>query len=1761
MNAIISDIKKTIKEVNFINRLTTIDLRSTEYDLVRLRKMKDFFKRLKFFLSYPVLFRPENGAVASEVQGLSEKLEILLKWLTKNGYKQLVLMGNYIFEPTSLSLKLDKIKVRELRYVAAREHMGLSVRELSMDLLKTQGYHITYDEILKYETGIKLASREYAQNLSMYIGVPFDTLYNGVSTSPFHAIKVLRKHMADGSLKIVPLAGRKEHTFINSMLSGHNKIHDKKLMTDEIYYADYLESLAKRNITNISYVIERQDIIDAEEFESYLSQMAKRQNADIDDIRKKWHRIHPKLIDVMQFITENMRFVYYEDDEHNLYLTGNLPESFEINGQRNIEALEEFENEFSLNAKTGLRLIRVLKDIFYAINNADKEGDPEKGLLIAQHIIEEEINISLLWKIDNMNSYITLLLSIQDHLTYSQIKNPYYELDNILKLTEEFLATLADIFEKTSSMQRTVFREIKGGIGIADTSIDKKNRDLKRNYILTDAGIKTVITMDDFDPEDHNLGEVRVLRKGNLSRYNIASLRKGNDWKKRNIIASRRSDEGMRPDEYGHLTFDGESLETVIDRKLKITSEIIRGYDSLLVNKNFSAFMKRIKSLNNKKRTYVDQKFENDTNYRKQIDNFLSFFREELDSLKETQKGKHIFELKDKAFESAWKKYFNISDEVRVSPGYWHAVFFKKVFVVIESGDLKELGTDRYNLLAALDNSIEKIGKLPLKKAAKISIDVRRNFMVQAIGDEYFENSTDSTKELIEKCMSVFLASDKYYNMNENEKILNDYLLNYQEYMYSLNDNIPDGKGGMKPNEEKLKKLFGGMLDVYVNTADSLRDLTIKRKDLLSKVFINIINRNDTKNANAIGSKLRSIICEELLIEKVFKSTNPTVYKPGLESVIEIIANDFFHKRLFHLLESSGKLPRFAKALIDIYMDAKHDKTTPINIKNKENFYELVEKTIKELTERPSTIQSKTSFSKLRKDIILYLLKMTSINNKEIGNVMKLLRMVGVDISDSSDCSKICAKRVRNEILKLQKSGKEKINILVASGEDVLDALRYLGSDYYELNLEPDNRGENLILKLLKISEGENIPEGEELLNLLGADLSKALNTEEAKNDFIHKCSGRLLKKIYDMKTMDKNEIKDEIAQKLNIEGVLSFLGIENIAYAQDVFGLENKAEVINWEKIHFYQISEFKGRNDHGLTIANAIMPMVLNGAIFHEMGQEPEKSYTKDFYNNDNPEATGADICILGMGANGEVGFHEAGLDYTDTSQSGIEEVDLSDITVANKIEKYPFLKQNRKANVVSMGDIKASRSIFMVAKGKRKSMMLREILDAELKTQLPASVLLEEQGLSLIVDYGSLEYLAPGLSNEYVTNSKVPHFLVPEKNEQINSSVYIKWLDNSILFDSRIINISFESHSDNGNGEKVVCYKERGDIVASITYEENGDIMQIIDINTPQARKGEGISTMLLGILMKKSILNGFNSFSCEVKTSKGDMITILDRFGFHYNSTKIGGDGNHSIDFIKDTDFAKGSYNEKLVQDLSTNEIIEQNLKDITELFLHILREFGAAKRENKEEITLLLDVPDDVAENVRIMIEKYIITSLKNLSENNSAFLSGIFDNITICGIDKINTIKGRLINGRLKPENVIIVSGKYDIEFIKNKFKDMPDPDTFDSFFVTLFEMDGEYEDLVKKSYCPYFEIVFFALLRTLIVQKDLLGYEDVLWQWYNRIPFAEKIKRDKLMDMCLTPDHKNPKNHILLKLVIPDAVELDINSIYTALSNYITQA
>lgn len=232
-----------------------------------------------------------------------------------------------------------------------------------------------------------------------------------------------------------------------------------------------------------------------------------------------------------------------------------------------------------------------------------------------------------------------------------------------------------------------------------------------------------------------------------------------------------------------------------------------------------------------------------------------------------------------------------------------------------------------------------------------------------------------------------------------------------------------------------------------------------------------------------------------------------------------------------------------------------------------------------------------------------------------------------------------------------------------------------------------------------------------------------------------------IVKKDYESISKEAaNIIKDEMVKNPNIVLGLA-TGSTPVGMYQELIRF-HKEEGLDFSNVTTFNLDEYVGIDDDHPNSYHYFMKDVLFDHININMentfvpdgkAEDPE-SYCRE-YDRLIEEKGGIDIQILGIGENGHIAFNEpdkklnVGTSIVDLTQSTIE----ANSRFFDSIDEVP-----KTAITMGIGSIMKAKKIILLANGKKKAKVIKELLKGDkITTDLPASMLLLHPDVTVIVD----------------------------------------------------------------------------------------------------------------------------------------------------------------------------------------------------------------------------------------------------------------------------------------------------------------------------------------------------------------------------------------------------------------------------------------
>jgi glucosamine-6-phosphate deaminase len=186
---------------------------------------------------------------------------------------------------------------------------------------------------------------------------------------------------------------------------------------------------------------------------------------------------------------------------------------------------------------------------------------------------------------------------------------------------------------------------------------------------------------------------------------------------------------------------------------------------------------------------------------------------------------------------------------------------------------------------------------------------------------------------------------------------------------------------------------------------------------------------------------------------------------------------------------------------------------------------------------------------------------------------------------------------------------------------------------------------------------------------------------------------------------------------ELRAEGCLSF--------AQVTFF--NLDEYVGLTPVHPASYRVYMSENVYGLIDADPSRVHVPNGT-----APDPEAECAR--YEAAIREAGGADLCVLGIGRNGHIGFNEPGAPFGSRTRV----VRLSESTRRVNAADFEGNRAPEKAITVGMATIFDASEVLMLASGTNKATAVAAAIGGEVSEDVPASMLRRHPDTTFLLDH---------------------------------------------------------------------------------------------------------------------------------------------------------------------------------------------------------------------------------------------------------------------------------------------------------------------------------------------------------------------------------------------------------------------------------------
>jgi glucosamine-6-phosphate deaminase len=147
----------------------------------------------------------------------------------------------------------------------------------------------------------------------------------------------------------------------------------------------------------------------------------------------------------------------------------------------------------------------------------------------------------------------------------------------------------------------------------------------------------------------------------------------------------------------------------------------------------------------------------------------------------------------------------------------------------------------------------------------------------------------------------------------------------------------------------------------------------------------------------------------------------------------------------------------------------------------------------------------------------------------------------------------------------------------------------------------------------------------------------------------------------------------------------------------------------------------------------------------IFVPDGAAPDPDAECERYEAAIRESGGIDVCVLGIGRNGHIGFNEPGAPF----DSRTRVVTLSESTRLVNAGDFEANRAPERAITVGMATIFESREVLLLASGTNKASAVAAVLEGNVSEGMPASMLGRHQHAVLFLDEDAASDLGHGVA----------------------------------------------------------------------------------------------------------------------------------------------------------------------------------------------------------------------------------------------------------------------------------------------------------------------------------------------------------------------------------------------------------------------------
>ena len=142
------------------------------------------------------------------------------------------------------------------------------------------------------------------------------------------------------------------------------------------------------------------------------------------------------------------------------------------------------------------------------------------------------------------------------------------------------------------------------------------------------------------------------------------------------------------------------------------------------------------------------------------------------------------------------------------------------------------------------------------------------------------------------------------------------------------------------------------------------------------------------------------------------------------------------------------------------------------------------------------------------------------------------------------------------------------------------------------------------------------------------------------------------------------------------------------------------------------------------------------MNHNLFNHIDINEENTHVPGFINSDEEIALkgGIDIQLLGLGSDGHIAFNEPGTPFDSLTHI----TELTEQTISDNSRFFASIEDvPTKAVTMGLKSIMNAKKIVLIATGKNKADVVRQLIHGEISEALPCSILKKHDDVTIYVD----------------------------------------------------------------------------------------------------------------------------------------------------------------------------------------------------------------------------------------------------------------------------------------------------------------------------------------------------------------------------------------------------------------------------------------